>query len=182
MRNSFWSLPQWGGNPYLHLLEGENGKRRRGPNESRDKDSPSTMCQWPSQRQDERVDVRTTFVLRMGTILEGVRTTSWPTAWRCGKDTGKIPLYYFPWKNFKFYIMKEKDKWTPWWLNTSKLFSCTSPEQLTSSIPINESRDYKGCPTSHHLKWGPLSPNEICIISQVIMEKEKWKERRKENP
>ena len=33
-------------------------KRRRGPNESRDKDSPSVMCQRPFWRADERVEVR----------------------------------------------------------------------------------------------------------------------------
>ena len=35
-----------------------DGYRRRGPTESRDKDSPSTLFQQPSRRADERVDIR----------------------------------------------------------------------------------------------------------------------------
>ena len=37
-----------------------DGYRRREPNETRDKDSPSTKSERPSQRADERVEVMTT--------------------------------------------------------------------------------------------------------------------------
>ena len=50
--------------------------------------------------------------LEWETILEGGWTTSWPKAWRCGKETGILP-HYFPWRDFKFYIKKEEDKWKP---------------------------------------------------------------------
>ena len=45
---------------------GESGQRHRrlrmrGPNESRDNDSPSTDCQRNSRRVDERVEVMQTF-------------------------------------------------------------------------------------------------------------------------
>ena len=40
------------------------------------------------------------------TILEGGGITSWPTAWRCGKETGILPHYYFLWKDL---IKKEED-------------------------------------------------------------------------
>jgi hypothetical protein len=37
-----------------------DGSHRRKPNESRDKDSPSTKCQRPSWRADEQVEVTAT--------------------------------------------------------------------------------------------------------------------------
>ena len=37
-----------------------NGQRRRGLNEARDKDSPSTKCQKPSRWADDLVEVRAT--------------------------------------------------------------------------------------------------------------------------
>ena len=37
-----------------------DGQNRRGLNESQDKDSPSTKCQQPSRKTDERVEVRAT--------------------------------------------------------------------------------------------------------------------------
>ena len=62
MRNAFGSHPQWRENPYLHLLAGEmgnvvNAQRRREPNESLDKDSPSTKCQRPSREVAEREEI-----------------------------------------------------------------------------------------------------------------------------
>jgi hypothetical protein len=39
-----------------------DGERRRGPNESRDKDSPSTNCQQPFWRADERVEIAGNFL------------------------------------------------------------------------------------------------------------------------
>jgi len=51
-----------------------------------------------------------TSIKKRETILEGWWTTNWLKAWRCGKETG-IPLhYYFPWKDLKFYIKKERKK------------------------------------------------------------------------
>ena len=63
MRNAFGSQPQWREDAYLHLLAGESGQRHRrltSPNDSREKDSPSTKCQRPSRRMDEREEVRAT--------------------------------------------------------------------------------------------------------------------------
>ena len=37
-----------------------DGSPRRGLNESRDKDSPSTKYQWPSRRADERLEFMAT--------------------------------------------------------------------------------------------------------------------------
>ena len=37
------------------------GQHRRGPNESRDTDSPSTKCQLPFRRADERKEIRETY-------------------------------------------------------------------------------------------------------------------------
>ena len=48
--------------------------------------------------------------LRWETILEGRWTISWPTVWRCVKETGIITHCYFPWKDLKFYIKKEENK------------------------------------------------------------------------
>ena len=48
---------------YLHLLAGESGQRRRGPNETRDNDSPASMCLRPCRRADKWVEVRETYYL-----------------------------------------------------------------------------------------------------------------------
>ena len=58
-------------------------------------------------------------------------------AWRCKKETGILLHYYISWKDLKFYIKKE-DNWTTLWKNTSIAFPFTSPDLLTSSIPINQ--------------------------------------------
>ena len=33
---------------------------------------------------------------------------NWPTAWRCVRETGKLPNYYFPWKVLRFYIKTKR--------------------------------------------------------------------------
>ena len=91
MRNAFRSHLHRMGNSYLHLLLGESvhvidGKRRKESNESRNKNSPSAMCQWPSQRADERVEWKT--------VLEGGLATSWATAWIFGKEMGILSHFF----------------------------------------------------------------------------------------
>ena len=41
---------------------------RRGRNESRNTDSPSTKCQWSSRKTDEQVEVRATSCLEDGKL------------------------------------------------------------------------------------------------------------------
>ena len=41
-------------------------------------------------------------------MFEGGWTTSWPTAWRCGKEAGKTTIL-FPWEDLKFYVKKGED-------------------------------------------------------------------------
>ena len=43
-----------------------DGQRRRGPNESRDKDSPPTNCQRPRRRANEQVELMITSCLWNG--------------------------------------------------------------------------------------------------------------------
>ena len=60
--------------PYLQRLEGESGqrgKRRGGPNESRDKDSLSAKYQRPSGGRISREMSGQLLSLRWETILEG---------------------------------------------------------------------------------------------------------------
>ena len=64
------SRPQSNEISYLHLLAGETGQRRRGPNVYLDKDSPFTKCQRPFRRADERIEVRATSCPSWKTILE----------------------------------------------------------------------------------------------------------------
>ena len=70
-RNAFGSYPQWMGNPYLDLPAGESGQCRRQlmykkPNESLNKDSPSTKCQGLFLRTDERLKSGKLIFITMG--------------------------------------------------------------------------------------------------------------------
>ena len=107
MRNAFGSHPQWRENPYLHLLAGERGQRWRGLNNSRDTDSPSTKCQrsegvWAGRGQGNFL------FLGWETILEGGWTTSWPTAWRCGRKQEYYHIIIFPKRTWNFTLKKRR--------------------------------------------------------------------------
>ena len=69
MKNALGTHLKWRKNLYLHLLAGESGhchRLLREPNEFRDKDFLSTKFQRPFWREEERVQVRVSVVLRMG--------------------------------------------------------------------------------------------------------------------
>ena len=105
------SHPHWMENPYLNLIVGKTPQTVNiGGAWMNPRIRILPLCQQPSWRVDEQGNL-----LSSGweTILKGRWTTSWSTAWRCRKETGILPHYYFPWKDLKFYIKKEKDKWTP---------------------------------------------------------------------
>ena len=97
------------GNTLSTPLRGRDAKLRKRPNEFGDKGSPSTKCQWPSQRSDERVEVTELLFLRMGKYPWIRMSDSWPGAWRCGKETGILPHYYFPWKDLE--ILLQERRW-----------------------------------------------------------------------
>ena len=73
------------------------------------------MCVSTTFAEDGWADRGQGNILSLGweTIIEGEWTTSLPTAWRFGKETGILPDCNFPWKDLKFYIRKEEGKWTP---------------------------------------------------------------------
>ena len=77
-----------------------------GPIESQDRDFPSTKCQWSSRRAEEWIEVRATCCPSDEKL--SLWTKTWPTAWRCGKETGILPHYYFSWKDLKFTSWKER--------------------------------------------------------------------------
>ena len=104
-------------------------------------------------------------------FLEG-GWTSWPTAWRCRRETGILPHYYFSWKDLTFYIQKLEDKWTPYWWNISRAHSFTSPDLLTSNYltpwlmePEVECRIHKGAPITPILsRSNPISRNGTLLL------------------
>ena len=111
-----------------------DGWHRRGPNESRNKDSPSIKCKWPSRRTLDGQKSGQLLVLRIGNYPNQVGLRPEDV-----EGNGNIPHYYFPRKDLKIYI-KEEEKWKPWWQNTSATFSSTIPDLLTCSIPINNQK------------------------------------------
>ena len=57
------------------------------------------------------------------TVLEDGWATSWPTAWRCGKELWILPHYYFPWLEL----------WYIWWFFLSQLDRLYSEKKLLPS-------------------------------------------------
>ena len=76
-------------------------------------------------------------------ILEGRWTTSWPTAWICGRKRVMLTHYYFSWNNLTFYTKKEEDKCRPMVIASDNIHSilphsnlllrssCSSPWRLS---------------------------------------------------
>ena len=75
---------------------------RKGSNESRVKDSPSTKWKIAFLEGGWAGRCQSNLSLGCETILECGWTTSWPTAPSCGKETGILPHYYFPQRTWNF--------------------------------------------------------------------------------
>ena len=116
-----------------------DGKRRR-LIECRDKDSPSTKCQQPSQRVDERVEVRATSCPQDEKLS---LKADEPQACQKHEDVERKGEYYyiiiFSMKGLEILHQERRGQVKIIVMNTSTASSSTSPDLLISSIPINQS-------------------------------------------
>ena len=88
-------------------------QRRRGPNESRDKDSPSTKSQRPFRRANERLDIRATSPQDQKLSLKAGE----PQVGQQHEDMEKNWEYYhiivFPEWTYRIYIILQQRKKIP---------------------------------------------------------------------
>ena len=89
------------------------------------------MCQQPSLRAYEPVEFRVTSCPWDGRLSLQTDEAHIGQRHEDVEGNGNTTYYY--------YIRKEEGKWAPWRWNISTAFSSTSPDMLTSSIPINRS-------------------------------------------
>ena len=69
---------------------------RRGPNKSRNRDSPSAKCVWPSRRANQRVEVRAVLVLRMRNCPFRWMDHKFSNGTKMSKGNGNNTITIFP--------------------------------------------------------------------------------------